>query len=231
MDGFPPNFAQLYIKVVDLITRDKFFSDRLRNVDSVELKNGGLPLTKQWLLTQGCATAPPVIRHSAKSGDLTHFFQVHRISVHVEPSPTLQCAWPISLFRRFGLRIKNLSLYGTGFVKISKTCHSVYREIHGYFYSVGQKLHDLYIRPEGDLVTCQRRVATRNKACLAKCHGGKRLTMGDISRSQGEYRLKTCSDGHLSDVGYLTRGGDSFLISCTCVRFIMIITCLGYNNL
>jgi len=34
------------VEVVDIITCDKLFSDRLRDVDSVRVKNAGFPLTK-----------------------------------------------------------------------------------------------------------------------------------------------------------------------------------------
>jgi len=34
------------VEVVDIITCDKFFSDRLRDINSVGVKNAGFPLTK-----------------------------------------------------------------------------------------------------------------------------------------------------------------------------------------
>ena len=54
MDRHPPNFAQL-LKVVDIITCDKYFSDRLRDVDSVGVKNKGFPLTKPVAVNTGRA--------------------------------------------------------------------------------------------------------------------------------------------------------------------------------
>jgi len=49
------------VEVVDIITCNKFFSDQLRNVDSVgAVKNGGFNRLNRWLI-QGCATASPVM--------------------------------------------------------------------------------------------------------------------------------------------------------------------------
>jgi len=61
MYGFPPNSAQLYKSLVDIISCDKFFSDRLRDVDSVGSKMKGSHRLSQWLLTN-YATAPPVMQ-------------------------------------------------------------------------------------------------------------------------------------------------------------------------
>ena len=60
MDEFPPNFC-ITVEVVDIITCDKFFSNRLRDVDYVGVKNEGFPLTKPMAANTGLPTAPPVI--------------------------------------------------------------------------------------------------------------------------------------------------------------------------
>jgi len=56
MNGYLPNFA---VKVVDFITCDKTFSDMLRDVDSVGVKNEGFHLNKPMAVNTGlrnCAT-------------------------------------------------------------------------------------------------------------------------------------------------------------------------------
>jgi len=46
---------------VDVITCDKLFSDKFRDVDSVRVKNDGFPLTKPMAVNTGLRNCVPVI--------------------------------------------------------------------------------------------------------------------------------------------------------------------------
>jgi len=97
MDRFFSEFCT-DVEVVDVITCDKFFSDRLRDVDSVGGSNiQGSHRLSQWLLTQGwrdCARlrSTQAVTSSRRSGS-RHSGLYHNTQFGIP----ITCSWPLGI--------------------------------------------------------------------------------------------------------------------------------------